>query len=94
MERSVPVAHLQVYPVKQITCRTLVMHGPADGNVPLADAKFVARLVPKVTELFELEDCGHFFWSGLRTTSRRENEGLSPSTRGLTAPQTSQSDPS
>ncbi len=56
-------AHLPVYPLEQITCPTLVVHGRADGNVPLAHAEFVARVVPNA-ELFALEDCGHFVWVG------------------------------
>ena len=44
-------AHLPVYPLEQITCPTLVVHGRADGNVPLAHAEFVARVVPNA-ELF------------------------------------------
>jgi pimeloyl-ACP methyl ester carboxylesterase len=56
-------AHLPVYPLKQITCPTLVVHGRADGNVPLAHAELVARFVPNA-ELFALEDCGHFLWVG------------------------------
>jgi pimeloyl-ACP methyl ester carboxylesterase len=45
--------HLPVYPLEQITCPTLVVHGRADGNVPLAHAEFVARVVPNA-ELFAL----------------------------------------
>jgi len=56
-------AHLPVYPLEQITCPTLVVHGRADGNVPLAHAEFVARVVPNA-ELFALEDFGHFVWVG------------------------------
>jgi pimeloyl-ACP methyl ester carboxylesterase len=57
-------AHLPVYPLERITCPTLVVHGRADRNVPLAHAEFVARSVPGA-ELFPLEDCGHFIWVGL-----------------------------
>jgi pimeloyl-ACP methyl ester carboxylesterase len=56
-------AHLPVYPLEQINCPTLVVHGCADGNVPLAHAEFVARSVPGA-ELVALEDCGHFIWVG------------------------------
>jgi pimeloyl-ACP methyl ester carboxylesterase len=56
-------AQLPVYPWEQITCPTLVVHGRADGNVPLAHAEFVARAVPDA-ELLALEDCGHFLWVG------------------------------
>jgi pimeloyl-ACP methyl ester carboxylesterase len=58
-------ADLPVYPLEQITCPTLVVHGRADGNVPLAHAEFVARLVPNAV-LIGLEDCGHFIWVGPR----------------------------
>jgi pimeloyl-ACP methyl ester carboxylesterase len=56
-------AQLPLYPLEQITCPTLVVHGRADGNVPLAHAEFVARVVPDA-ELLALEDCGHFIWVG------------------------------
>jgi pimeloyl-ACP methyl ester carboxylesterase len=56
-------AHLPVYSLEQITCPTLIVHGRADGNVPLAHAEFVARAVPNA-ELLALEDCGHFVWVG------------------------------
>jgi pimeloyl-ACP methyl ester carboxylesterase len=56
-------AHLPAYPLERITAPTLVVHGRADGNVPLAHAEFVARTVPGA-ELLALEDCGHFIWVG------------------------------
>jgi len=56
-------AHLQVYPLEQITCPTLVVHGRADRKVPVAHAEFAARVVPNA-ELFALEDCGHYVWVG------------------------------
>jgi pimeloyl-ACP methyl ester carboxylesterase len=56
-------ARLPVYPLEQITCPTLVVHGRADGNVPLEHAEFVASVVPGA-ELLALEDCGHFIWVG------------------------------
>jgi pimeloyl-ACP methyl ester carboxylesterase len=56
-------ARLPVYPLEQITCPTLVVHGRADGNVPLAHAEFVASVVPGA-ELLALEGCGHFIWVG------------------------------
>jgi pimeloyl-ACP methyl ester carboxylesterase len=56
-------AHLPVYPLEKITCPTLVVHGRADGNVPLGHAEFVARAVPNA-ELVALENCGHFVWVG------------------------------
>jgi pimeloyl-ACP methyl ester carboxylesterase len=64
-------AHLPVYPLEKITCPTLVLHGRADGNVPLAHAEFVARTVPNA-ELFALEDCGHLIWVGPGAEQARE----------------------
>ena len=64
-------AHLPVYPLEQITCPTLVLHGRADGNVPFAHAQFVARTVPKV-QLLAIEDCGHLIWVGPRASQARE----------------------
>jgi pimeloyl-ACP methyl ester carboxylesterase len=64
-------AQLLVYPLEQIICPTLVLHGRADGNVPFAHAEFVARTVPKV-ELLVLEDCGHLIWVGPGATQARE----------------------
>jgi pimeloyl-ACP methyl ester carboxylesterase len=56
-------ADLPVYPLEQVACPTLVVHGRADGNVPLAHAEFVARSVPNA-EFFAVDDCGHFIWVG------------------------------
>ena len=56
-------ANLPVYPLELVTCPTLVLHGRADGNVPLAHAEFVAGAVPNA-EFFAMEDCGHFVWAG------------------------------
>jgi pimeloyl-ACP methyl ester carboxylesterase len=56
-------AGLPVYPLERLTCPTLVVHGRADGNVPLAHAEFVAGTIPNA-ELFAMEDCGHFIWAG------------------------------
>jgi pimeloyl-ACP methyl ester carboxylesterase len=64
-------AHLPVYPLEQITCPTLVLHGRGDGNVPFAHAQFVARTVPKV-ELLAIEDCGHLIWVGPDASQVRE----------------------
>jgi fermentation-respiration switch protein FrsA (DUF1100 family) len=44
-------ARLPVCPLERISCPTLVVHGRADGNVPLAHAEFVAVTVPDA-ELF------------------------------------------
>jgi pimeloyl-ACP methyl ester carboxylesterase len=63
--------HLPVYPLERITCPTLVVHGRADGNVPLAHAEFVARTVPDA-ELFALDDCGHLIWIGPEAGQYRE----------------------
>ncbi len=54
-------AALPVYPVKNITCPTLVVHGRHDGNVPFSHAAFVADNVPNA-ELFVAETCGHLIW--------------------------------
>lgn len=64
-------AHLPVYPLEQITCPTLVLHGRADGNVPFAHAEFVTRTVPNV-ELYALDDCGHLIWVGPGAGQARE----------------------
>jgi pimeloyl-ACP methyl ester carboxylesterase len=64
-------ATLPVYPLQRIRCPTLVMHGRADGNVPLAHAEFVAGAIPNA-ELFALEDCGHFIWVGPGAGQYRE----------------------
>jgi pimeloyl-ACP methyl ester carboxylesterase len=63
--------HLPVYPLEQIICPTLVMHGVADGNVPFAHAEFVARTVPGV-ELHAIQDCGHLIWVGPGAGQARE----------------------
>jgi len=62
---------LPVYPLEQISCPTLVLHGRDDGNVPLTHAEFVARTVPNA-ELHTIEDCGHFIWVGPRASHARE----------------------
>jgi pimeloyl-ACP methyl ester carboxylesterase len=64
-------ATLPIYPLEQITCPTLVMHGRADGNVPLVHAEFVAATLPNA-ELFAMEDCGHFIWVGSGAGQYRE----------------------
>jgi len=56
-------ARLPVCPLERISCPTLVVHGRADGNVPLAHAEFVAGTVPNA-ELLALDDCGHIIWIG------------------------------
>jgi pimeloyl-ACP methyl ester carboxylesterase len=67
-------AQLPVYPLEQINCPTLVLHGGADGNVPLAHAEFVANTV-RGAELFALPDCGHFIWVGPGAESARARIG-------------------
>jgi pimeloyl-ACP methyl ester carboxylesterase len=64
-------AHLPVYPLEQITCPTLVLHGCADGNVPFAHAEFVAHTVPHA-ELRAIKDCGHLIWVGPDAEQTRE----------------------
>jgi pimeloyl-ACP methyl ester carboxylesterase len=64
-------ATLPMYPLERITCPTLVMHGRADGNVPLAHAEFVASTIPNA-ELFAMEDCGHFIWVGAGVEQYRD----------------------
>ena len=64
-------AQLPVYPLEQIQCPTLVLHGRADGNVPFAHAEFVARTVSKA-ELHAIEDCGHLIWVGPGAPQARE----------------------
>jgi pimeloyl-ACP methyl ester carboxylesterase len=64
-------AQLPVYPLEQIQCPTLVLHGRADGNVPFAHAEFVARAVAKV-KLYGIEDCGHLIWVGPGAARARE----------------------
>ena len=64
-------ADLPVYPLEKITCPTLVLHGRADGNVPFAHARFVARTVQKV-ELIAIEDCEHLIWAGPHASQVRE----------------------
>jgi pimeloyl-ACP methyl ester carboxylesterase len=64
-------AELPVSPLEQIKSPTLVVHGRADGNVPLSHAQFAAGTVPNA-ELFALEDCGHFIWVGPGSEHYRE----------------------
>jgi pimeloyl-ACP methyl ester carboxylesterase len=54
-------ARLPIYPVEEISCPTLVIHGRHDGNVPFSHALFVADGVPNV-QLFVAETCGHLIW--------------------------------
>jgi pimeloyl-ACP methyl ester carboxylesterase len=64
-------ATLPIYPLERITCPTLVIHGRADGNVPLAHAEFVAGTIANA-ELFAMEDCGHFIWVGAGAELNRD----------------------
>jgi pimeloyl-ACP methyl ester carboxylesterase len=54
-------ALIEDYPIGQINCPTLVVHGRHDDNVPIAQAEFVARGVPGA-ELVVAETCGHLIW--------------------------------
>jgi pimeloyl-ACP methyl ester carboxylesterase len=54
-------AAIETYPVEQITCPTLVIHGRQEGNVPFDHAEFVAENVPGA-ELYIVEGCGHLIW--------------------------------
>ncbi len=54
-------ASLPIYPVQEISCPTLVVHGRHDGNVPFSHAQFVADGVPDA-KLFVAETCGHLIW--------------------------------
>ncbi len=64
-------ARLPVYPLEQIKCPTLVLHGRADGNVPFAHAEFVTHTVSDV-HLHAIEDCGHLIWVGPDSAEARE----------------------
>ncbi len=54
-------AAIEDYPVEQIRCPTLVIHGRFDGNVPIEHAEFVARGVSGA-QLVVAETCGHVLW--------------------------------
>ncbi len=54
-------AELGVYPVQQIVCPTLVVHGRHDGNVPFSHAEFVGQNIPGA-RMFVAETCGHLLW--------------------------------
>jgi pimeloyl-ACP methyl ester carboxylesterase len=64
-------AELPHYPLERISCPRLVVHGSADGNVPLSHAQFVAKAVPNA-ELLAVEDCGHFIWVGPESEQTRQ----------------------
>ncbi len=54
-------AAIDTYPVQQINCPTLVIHGRHEGNVPFDHAEFVAENVPGA-EFHIVEGCGHLIW--------------------------------
>jgi pimeloyl-ACP methyl ester carboxylesterase len=56
-------AHLPVYPVDQITCPTLVVHGRLDGNVPFSHGEFVANNVPGA-QMHRVDEGGHLVCAG------------------------------
>ena len=58
---SGPTKSDNFYPVQEISCPTLVVHGRHDGNVPFSHAQFVADGVPDA-QLFVAETCGHLIW--------------------------------
>ena len=64
-------ADLPVYPLDNLSCPTLVVHGLADGNVPFDHAEFVANAIPDA-ELLAIEDCGHFIWVGPEAERTRD----------------------
>ncbi len=64
-------ARLGVYPVGQIGCPTLVVHGRYDGNVPFSHAEFVGHNVPGA-RMFVLETCGHLLWMSDEADAARQ----------------------
>ena len=64
-------ARLPFYPLEQIKCPALVLHGRADGNVPFTHADFVTRTVCNV-QIHAIEDCGHLIWVGPGAAQSRE----------------------
>lgn len=56
-------AHLPVYPIEQITCPTLVVHGRLDGNVPFSHSEFVSGTIPNA-EMYVVENGGHLVSTG------------------------------
>ena len=56
-------AHLPIYPLKPITCPTLVVHGRLDGNVAFSHAEFAAGTIPNA-EMYEVENGGHLVCAG------------------------------
>ena len=64
-------ARLGVYPVEQIRCPTLVVHGRYDGNVPFSHAEFVGQNVPGA-RMFVLETCGHLLWMSDEADAARQ----------------------
>jgi pimeloyl-ACP methyl ester carboxylesterase len=52
---------IEDYPVEQIACPTLIVHGRHDGNVTFDHAEFVAQGVPGA-RMVVAESCGHLIW--------------------------------
>ncbi len=60
-------ARITSYPLERITAPTFVVHGTADDEVPFADAKLLARLVPNV-KLLAIEGGRHLtFYTHAKT---------------------------
>jgi pimeloyl-ACP methyl ester carboxylesterase len=51
------------YPIENIECPTLVIHGKADADVLMSHAEFVTTTVPNV-ESYILDKGGHVIWLG------------------------------
>lgn len=63
-------AHLPVYPLEQITCPTLVVHGKLDGNVPFSYGEFTAGTIPNA-EMYVVESGGHLVCVGSESDRMR-----------------------
>lgn len=62
--------HLPVYPLEQITCPTLVVHGKLDGNVPFSHGEFTAGTIPNA-EMYEVKSGGHLVCVGSESDQMR-----------------------
>jgi len=51
---------MPIYPLENIRCPTLILHGTEDTLVPIADAEFAASKIPAAA-LVRFEKGGHFF---------------------------------
>lgn len=63
-------AKMPVYPIEQITCPTLVVHGKFDGNVPFSHAEFTANTIPNA-EMYIVESGGHLVCVGSESDRMR-----------------------